>query len=161
MASGVTFRGKALIESKFLEAADLNGKKIARKIVSIRTGVKLKNSQGVDVRPAFRLEGEEKEWILNTTNLKACAKLYGHRAEDFVGKWIVLYSTMVDAFGEEKLAIRVDVDATRKYTANKTGNAAPQTTTQEPTQDEVDEQALADAALAAEQAAMDEPGSNE
>lgn len=165
MASGVTFRGKALIEGQYLEAADFGGKKVARQIVAIRTGVKLERKGKVDLRPAFKLTGEKKEWILNTTNLKSLAKLYGHQAEDFIGKWVVLYGTLVDSFGEEKLAIRVDVEATRKYNASKTAKSEPQPTPapqpEEPNQDEVDEQALADAALAAEQAAMNEPGENE
>jgi len=123
MASGVTYQGAELIESQFLEAGSFNGKKVARKIVSIRTGVKLKNERGTSVKPAFRLEGEEKEWILNTTNLKSLAKLYGYQAEGFVGKWVVLHGVIVEAFGSEKLSIRVDVDATRKYNASKAGKA--------------------------------------
>lgn len=168
MGSGVTFRGKPLIESDYFEAANLGGKKIARQIIGIRTGVKLERKNKVDYRPAFKLAGERKEWILNTTNLKSLAKLYGHEAEAYVGQWVVLYGTIVDSFGEDKLAIRVDVDATRKYNANKNKAVQqPQQVEMEPEpeaptepeaeQSDMSEQELADAALAAEKQA-DDPG---
>lgn len=167
MGAGVTYKGKALIEGEYLEAADLGGKKVARVIERIRTGVQLKKKNGVDIRPVFKLRGEKKEWVLNTTNLKAIAKVYGFEAESWIGQPVVLVAMEVDAFGEMRMAIRVDVAATRKYLQLQKSKQVG-SVTDEPEQDAPpddappdvndndDEQALANAAREAEQS---EPGS--
>lgn len=49
----------------------------------------------------------EKPMILNKTNCKRIAKLYGDMVEGWVGKKIQLFSQKVSAFGEETEALRV------------------------------------------------------
>lgn len=110
----VTFKGKPLITSKYLEAEDLMGKRVPVIIESVHERAKLKRDTGdEDNKPLFRLRGKEKGWVLNTTNLESIAEVYGHEADGWVGKTVVIYATRVRAFGETKLAIRVDIDATQ------------------------------------------------
>jgi hypothetical protein len=111
----VTFRGKPLIPSKYLESADLMGKRVAVIIESVHERVKLQTERGDDDnKPLFRLRGKEKGWVLNTTNLDSIAEVYGYDAEKWVGKTVVVYAAKVKAFGETWQAIRVDVDETQK-----------------------------------------------
>lgn len=115
----VTFKGKPLIPSKYLEAADLQGKLVAVTIESIVARIELKNPKGeVDYRPMFRLAGKEKGWVLNKTNLKLIAQVYGSKADQWIGKTVVLYATRVESFGKTVDAIRVDVKATEARAAN-------------------------------------------
>lgn len=119
----VTFKGKALIPSKYLEAIDLQGKRIPVTIESIGH-VKLKRDNNQeDTKPLFMLRGKEKGWVLNSTNLESIAEVYGHEADTWIGKTVVIYGTKVRAFGETKLAIRVDIDETQKR-ANAPANQA-------------------------------------
>lgn len=109
----VTFKGKPLIPSKYLEAADLQGKSVAVTIDAIVARVELKNPTGKDYRPMFKLRGKEKGWIMNKTNLKLIAEVFGSKADAWVGKTVVIHAARVESFGKTVDAIRVDVDATR------------------------------------------------
>lgn len=111
----VTFKGKPLIPSKYLEAADLQGKRVPVIIESVHERANLKSDKGDDEdKPLFRLRDKEKGWVLNSTNLDSIADVYGHEAEKWIGKMVVIYATKVRAFGENWQAIRVDVEATRE-----------------------------------------------
>jgi hypothetical protein len=122
----VTFRGKPLIPSKYLEAADLQGKRVPVVIDSVHEQAKLKSDRGDDeTKPLFRLRGKDKGWVLNSTNLDSIAEVYGHEADKWIGKVVVIYAAKVKAFGEYWQAIRVDVDATRAR-ADAAKKAPPQ-----------------------------------
>lgn len=124
----VTFKGKPLIPSKYIEAADLQGKRAAVVIESIKH-IKLPARKADDPdesRPLFKLRGKEKGWVLNTTNLESIAEVYGWQADKWIGKTVVIYGTKVRAFGQTTLAIRVDIDATQAradYAKSKEGQA--------------------------------------
>jgi hypothetical protein len=45
--------------------------------------------------------------LLNKTNAKAVAQLYGKRPADWVGKWVTLYPTTTEVGGETRDCIRV------------------------------------------------------
>jgi hypothetical protein len=111
----VTFKGKPLIPSKYLAAEDLQGKRVPVVIESVHERAKLKTEKGDDDdKPLFRLRDKKKGWVLNTTNLESIAEVYGHAAEEWVGKTVVIYATKVRAFGESWLALRVDEQATQQ-----------------------------------------------
>lgn len=104
-----------MIPSKYLEAADLNGKRVTVVIERINPRVELQSPTGKkDKRPVFFLRGKEKGWVLNKTNLNRLAEVYGTRAEEWIGKPAVLYAERVESFGAMVPAVRVDVDATRE-----------------------------------------------
>lgn len=114
MAEKVLYNGKPLIPSKYLEAADLNGKRVAVVIERIAPRMELQSATGKkDKRPVFFLKGKEKGWVLNKTNLNRIAQVYGKNAETWVGKTVVLYAERVESFGDMVPAVRVDVDATQ------------------------------------------------
>jgi hypothetical protein len=128
----VTYKGKALIPSKYLEALDLQGKRVAVVIESIGyIKLRRRDDESDETKPIFRLKGKEKGWVLNSTNLELIAEVYGHEADKWIGKTVVIYGSKVKAFGEMKLAIRVDVEATQaRADAEKSGggqkDAAPE-----------------------------------
>ena len=125
MASKVQFNGKPLIPSKYLEAADLNGKRHTVVIERIVRGVEFHNrSGGKDKKPVFYLRGHEKGWALNTTNLNRIAEVHGSAADKWIGKPVVLTTEMVDSFGSQVPAVRVDVRATREVFERGPSNRA-------------------------------------
>ncbi len=71
---------------------------------------KVKDAKGQESElPVIRFaEKGAKPLILNKTNAKAIQKVYGSPfMEDWIGKKIALYSTIVNAFGTDTDAIRV------------------------------------------------------
>ncbi len=137
-----------LFPSKYAKAADLRGKNVPVVIDRIIPREKLMMQGGKsDQKPVIYLRGKEKGWILNKTNARAIAKIYGPEVMNWIGKTVVIMSAEVEARGEMVEAIRVNVEATRKA-----ANGTKQTSNVDP-----DEQALADAAREAENAA-DDPG---
>lgn len=50
---------------------------------------------------------KERRMVLNKTNAKVIAKLYGSEVDGWVGKRIVLYPTTAQAFGETVDCIRI------------------------------------------------------
>lgn len=107
---------KTLFPSLYLGAHDLQGKEVA---LTIRRVVveELKTSGGSERKPtvyfqetqakAAQNKTEEKRLVLNKTNAKSIAKMYGPEVNDWVGKRITVFSARVAAFGEEVDAIRV------------------------------------------------------
>lgn len=137
----ITYGGKALIESKYLSAADLMGKHVPVLILKILLKQKIKGQGGLtDIKPVFMLKGWEKGWVLNKTNLNSIAEVYGSKAEKWIGQPVVLYATKVENGGKMVDAIRVDVDATNDHLEKlkqrpKTNGDGPETAT-EPKHDE-------------------------
>lgn len=135
----VTFRGKPLIPSKYLEAADLQGKRVAVVIESIKSAkmpARDNSSDSDEVKPLFSLQGKDKGWILNTTNLELIADVYGWEAEKWIGKTVVIYAAKVKAFGEWHQAIRVDGDATLERSKQQGKPAPVRPSADEPAHDE-------------------------
>lgn len=107
---------KTLFPSLYLGAHDLQGREV---VLTIRRVVveELKTSGGSERKPtvyfqetqakAAQTKTEEKRLVLNKTNAKAIAKMYGAEVNDWTGKRITVYSASVAAFGEQVDAIRV------------------------------------------------------
>ncbi len=139
-----------LFPSKYAKAADLRGKSVAVIIERIKPQEKLMMQGGKsDTKPVVFLRGKEKGWILNKTNARAIAKVYGPELTNWLGKHVVIFSTQVEARGEMVDAIRVDGAATLKLATSGTQPAPRQTFDDLAT--EPDEQTPADAAREAEQ----------
>jgi hypothetical protein len=104
-----------LFPSKFVKAADLRGKNVTVTIERIQPKEKLVMNGGkTDYKPVIFLKGKEKGWILNKTNARAIAKIYGPELTNWLGRDVVIMATEVEARGELVEAIRVNVEATRK-----------------------------------------------
>lgn len=166
MGAGVLYQGQVLIESQFLAAENIpGGGPLGGYIETIRTGVEVKNAQNtVSFKPAFKLSCSPKEWILNATNLKSLAKVYGKNADEWLGKPVVLVVQNVNAFGEMKDAIRVDIALTKQAFAKfkaRSKKAEPKQDAVPALDDDEAERALAAGALRAEleaKAEQREPG---
>lgn len=61
------------------------------------------------IKPIFSFEESEKTFVCNKTNRNAIAYAYGKEMDDWVGKQITLYPTMVEFGGNMVEAIRVRV----------------------------------------------------
>lgn len=107
---------KVLFPSQYLAAHDLNGHDVP---LTIRHLVveDLKTERGTERKPvlyfvetqkkAEREKTDEKRMVLNKTNAKMIAKIYGPETDDWKGKRVTVFATMVSAFGAETEAIRV------------------------------------------------------
>ena len=98
-----------LFPSKWLAAADLNGED---RIVQIKQIIPSEEvGQSKDKRPIVYYQGVEKGMVLNKTNAKRIAKLYGADTDKWIGKFITLYPSECD-FGDETVpCLRVRQDA--------------------------------------------------
>ena len=73
----------------------------------------------------MHLAGQDKALVLNKTNAKAIAALYGKKVSAWTGKRIVLVPAMVDFKGDTVEAIRVKAPALKKSTAPIRSQAVP------------------------------------
>lgn len=91
----------------YLCAADLQGKEHKVTIDS----VSLQDLQGDDgkkqKKPIVKFVGKEKGMVLNKTNARFIAKLYGPLTDEWTGKQITIYGTTCKAFGETVECVRV------------------------------------------------------
>ena len=107
---------KVLFPSLYLASHDLQGKDVP---LTIRRLIveDLKTERGTERKPvlyfqetqkkAERDSTDEKRLVLNKTNAGLIAAMYGPEVNDWTGKRITLYATVVSAFGKEQEAIRV------------------------------------------------------
>ena len=98
------------VYSGFLSSEDLpEGQEIKLTIESVR----LPNNadKGLDGKvldnPIIKFEKVKKEAVLNRTNAKAIRRMHGNETDDWIGKDIVVFSTVVKAFGKKVHAWRV------------------------------------------------------
>lgn len=66
----------------------------------------LKNGKGSDKKPIVYMQGKEKGWVLNKTNAKVLARLYGNDTKQWIGKQITLFASKTDVGGETVDCIR-------------------------------------------------------
>ena len=58
-------------------------------------------------KPVMYFQRAKRGLIVNRTNWRAVAELYGDESDHWTGKRITLTSTMVDAYGKQTKAVRV------------------------------------------------------
>ncbi len=58
-------------------------------------------------KPVMYFQRAKRGLIVNRTNWRAVAELYGDESDNWIGKRITLTSTMVDAYGKQTRAVRV------------------------------------------------------
>lgn len=90
--------------SEFLKAADLQD----RTVTVVMDHVELKDV-GDGTKPVLYFQGKDKGLCLNKTNSNNIALVYGDDTDDWAGKELMLYPTMVDFQGRSVPAIRVKV----------------------------------------------------
>ncbi len=83
------------------------GKDQIVQVKDVRTEV-IQNQQGKEEKSVMYFENGVKPLILNVTNMKAIEKSTGTPYQDeWVGKKLQLYVTLVSAFGDTTKAVRV------------------------------------------------------
>lgn len=90
------------------KAADLDGEAITLTIESIEMA-KLGKEDDADVKPLMHFQGEPKGLVLNKTNAKLIAHAYGEDTDEWIGKPLELFPTIVEFQGRDVAAIRVRV----------------------------------------------------
>jgi arabinogalactan endo-1,4-beta-galactosidase len=99
-------RISAAFPSKYLKAADLQGKQVKVVMSHVET-----ETMGDDNRPVLYFQGKEKGLVLNKTNANSISAVYGDDTDDWRGREIVLIEAMVDFQGKTMAAIRCRVSA--------------------------------------------------
>jgi hypothetical protein len=97
-----------LFPSEWLKAADFGGRTVTVVIDRIDPRVEIeRKDRKKEKKPVIYLKGAWKPWLLNKTNGRRIAKLYGNEITGWIGRPLMLKMEIVDAFGDQVEAIRV------------------------------------------------------
>lgn len=96
-----------LFPGKYLKAGDLRGRDIVVTIDDIDPRHDLKTKEGEEKRPLVTFHAAKKGLVLNKTNAKIIAGLYGADVLGWIGQKVTLYAAEVSAFGETVEAVRI------------------------------------------------------
>lgn len=105
--------------SKYLIAADLNGKSFTLHIKTVTLDDMVTHDNKKVKKPVVWFVEAKKGLVINVTNAKIIVALYGDETDGWTGKSIAIYPTRVKAFGEMQDCIRVreELPATPKPVA--------------------------------------------
>jgi hypothetical protein len=128
MSSSVTIGNELMFPSRYVCAFDLRGRD---HVVTIET-VKMEELRIVGTpktqrKPVLSFHGKDKQMVLNPTNTEIIARLYGNRADDWVGKSITIFPTRVP-FGKgmtDAVRVRAAIPAPRPAQQQAQRPAAP------------------------------------
>lgn len=134
---------RTLFDNKYLYAFDLRSRDVVVSIREVRAAV-VKDSEGKEQKKPILFFAESKDQrglVLNKTNAKTIAALYGNLTEKWVGKRICLYPTTTAAFGATVECIRIRPQApTGKAAVGEFAEAAAAATPEAPDHAEVNEE---------------------
>ena len=96
----------AAFPTKYIKAADLQGREI--QVIIDRVVMEPMDKRGQQVMtPIIYFQGKQKGLVLNKTNAKNVAAIYGTNTDGWIGKSITLMSAWVDYQGQTVEAIRI------------------------------------------------------
>jgi hypothetical protein len=95
-----------LFPSKYVKAADLNGKTVTLTISKLVVE-ELGHGAEKERKPVLYFQKATKGLVLNRTNAMTIAGLYGDESDDWEGKRVSIYPTRIRAFGAMQDTIRV------------------------------------------------------
>ena len=96
-----------MFPSRWLTSHDLGNKLYTLKIRNI-TVEEMRNAKGQrEDKYVLWFEKAKKGLVLNKTNTFIIADMYGEDTDQWKGQLVTVYATVVRAFGEDRLAIRV------------------------------------------------------
>lgn len=90
---------RSMYEKQFVGSWDLPDDRDAVVIIDRCEPGEVSNGAKKDKRPLLYLKGKSKPIVLNATNGKTIASLYGNKVEAWVGKPIALYKANVQGVG--------------------------------------------------------------
>lgn len=96
-----------IFPSKYVKAADLNGKPVTLTIKSVTMEEMVTHDNKKANKPVVWFERATKGFVINLTNALIIAALYGDETDNWTGKRITIYPTQVKAFGKMEDCIRV------------------------------------------------------
>ena len=96
--------------SRFLSAEDLNGQDVTVTIANV-TQETLGQGKDAQQKLVASFVGKKKAMVLNKTNAKTIAKLYGDETDGWVGQRITIGARDVEFQGDMILALRVSLKA--------------------------------------------------
>jgi hypothetical protein len=99
-----------MFDSKYVKAADLKGVDVVVTIQRVEKG-SVESTSGKASKAICKVAEFEKPVVLNVTNCKRIAKLYGRTVEQWIGKQVTLYTGEAEVGGEIVPCIRVRPDA--------------------------------------------------
>lgn len=98
---------RAMFDNEYLGAWDIpTGRNVAVTIERVEAR-ELTSQRGKDHKPVVFFRGKQKGMVMNKTNCKAIAGMYGTDTTQWVGKPIAIYSTTTSAGGETVECLRV------------------------------------------------------
>jgi hypothetical protein len=100
--------------SKYLKAADLNGREVTARIAGVQ--IEQFGKDG-DRKPVVSFEGKSKGLALNKTNARAIAAMYGDETNSWTGREITLYPTQTEFAGAMVDCIRIRAAAKNRAAA--------------------------------------------
>lgn len=112
------------IQSKYLGASDLKGKEPVVTIAS----VSLEKMRDQQQKLAISINNHPKGILLNKTNTKAVAAMYGKETDNWIGKKIRLVSVWTEYGGQPTQGLRIvppGIDPTPQRGPDTTLQAAP------------------------------------
>jgi hypothetical protein len=93
-----------MFPSRFLKSSDVEDGPMQVTIASVKP-----EELGGERKVVATFSNSEKQLVLNKTNAKAIAKMYGNDTRSWLGKPITLVATQVDFRGDLVSAVRVKV----------------------------------------------------
>jgi len=92
-------------ESKYLKAADLNGKSI-KVIISAVELVEFEQDDGTkSQKPAISLQGKEKKVVCNPTTVQELGMNFGFDSDNWIGREIGLSTKHYQSLGKDGLVV--------------------------------------------------------
>ncbi len=104
-----------LFPGRFIKAGLFQGKQMTLTIADVRIErlpdkkgtKKAGESEPCKSKPILSFRGKELEYVLNKTNAQCLLGMFGRRTGGWIGKRVTFAPQMVQAWGEQKLAIRI------------------------------------------------------
>lgn len=111
----ITMKMSQLFPSKYVKAADLNGKTVTLTIDKLVIE-ELGHGSEKERKPVLYFQKATKGLVLNRTNAMTIAGLYGDESDEWPGKRISIYPTRIRAFGamQDTIRIREEIPAQPK-----------------------------------------------
>ncbi len=98
---------RSMFDRDYIGAWDLEGREVTVRISKVMATEVIAPGNKKNKRPVISFEGREKKFVVNSTNGKTIAGMYGRETAQWVGKWITLFPTTAPLGKETVDAIRV------------------------------------------------------
>ncbi len=113
-----------IFPSRYLSAVDLNGTQPTVTISAIEV-IDLENDGRKERKLVASFEGKQKQLVLNKTNSRSLADMYGEDTDEWIGKSLKLVTARVDFQGRRVDAIRIDPPARKEQTTTPVSMPKP------------------------------------